>query len=178
MAHAVGRKPGYGTVLNKSSSTVENQSIHAHALDFWLRSQIQSLRPARFLRLLVENHLPGIVDRNSPSNLNSVELHPHTLFACQFSSHSPSPLYSQREGIFTEDGRVLLILNISTGTNDRAKVEVVDLLLELVDPVAPLLLARLALHRVLVDGRRGVEFRELGLERLVDLIIHLRQAQL
>lgn len=78
----------------------------------------------------------------------------------------------------TKNGVVLLILLISAVANDCAKVVVLDLLLELVDPFAPLLLAGLALHGVLVDGGGGVEVGELLHEGLVDLVVHLGQAQL
>lgn len=64
------------------------------------------------------------------------------------------------------------------GADDRAKVEIVNLLLELVDPVAPLLLASLALHLVLDEGRGSVKVGECLLEGIVDLVVHLGEAQL
>lgn len=78
----------------------------------------------------------------------------------------------------TEDGGVLVVLDIGAGAQDCAEVVVVDLVLELVDPVAPLLLSGLALHLVLVDGTGRVEVGECLHEGCVDLVVHLGQAQL
>lgn len=78
----------------------------------------------------------------------------------------------------TKHSGILVILGIGTSANDGAKVEIVYLLVELVDPVAPLLFANLALHVVLVDGRSEIEIGEFGLEGIVDLVVHLGEAQL
>lgn len=84
---------------------------------------------------------PVVESSTVASNLNSVEVHAHT-----------------------EDGGVLVVLLVGASSDDCAKVEVIDLLLELVDPVAPLLLASLALHVILVDSGGGIEVGEFGHE--------------
>ena len=92
---------------------------------------------------------------NSPSNLDRVELHTDS-----------------------KDGALLGVVGLAARTEHGAEVEVLDLLLVLVDEVAPLLLSCLALHLVLVYGGRRIEVREFLLEVLVDLVVELGQAKL
>jgi hypothetical protein len=90
-----------------------------------------------------------------PSNFDSVELHTDS-----------------------EDGALLGVVGLVARTEHGAEVEVLDLLLVLVDEVAPLLLSGLALHLILVYGGRGIEVGELLLEVLVDFVVELGQAKL
>jgi hypothetical protein len=92
---------------------------------------------------------------NSPSNLDSVELHTDS-----------------------KDGTLLGVVGLAAGTEHGAEVEVLDLLLVLVDEVAPLLLSCLALHLILVYCGRRIEVREFLLEVLVDFVVKLGQAKL
>lgn len=92
--------------------------------------------------------------RYVPGDFNGVELHAHT-----------------------KNSGVLVVFGIRAGANDGAEVVVLNLL-PLVHPVAPLLLARLALHVVLDKGSSRVEVRERLHEGLVDLVVLLGQAQL
>lgn len=78
----------------------------------------------------------------------------------------------------TKDSSVLIVFNVGSGTDDCAEIEILNLLIELVDPIAPLLFSGLALHFVLIDGGSGIEFGELSHERLVDFVIHLSETQL
>lgn len=71
----------------------------------------------------------------------------------------------------------MTILKLGIGPHYGAKVVVVDLLLICHHEVAPPLLAGLALHFVLVDGGGRVELGEVGLQVLVDLVIHLCETQ-
>lgn len=88
------------------------------------------------------------------------------------------PQIPTKRQYLTENSSVLVILVLGVRPDNRAKVEVVNRLLILHHPVAPLLLAGLALHLVLVDCRRRVEIGELFLEVCVDLVVHLGQPQL
>lgn len=76
----------------------------------------------------------------------------------------------------TKDSLVLAVLKGRIGTQQCAKVVVIDLVLVLVDKVSPAVLSCLALHLVLIDGRLGVVVGELLLEVLVDLVVDLGQA--
>ena len=77
----------------------------------------------------------------------------------------------------TEDGLLLAVLELWVGAQDGAKVVVVDLFLVGHHEVAPLLLALLALHLVLVDCLGGVEVGEVALQVLEDVVVHLGEAQ-
>lgn len=78
----------------------------------------------------------------------------------------------------TENGSILLIFDVGAGPEHSSEVEVVDLAIVLVDPVSPFLLARLALHAILVDGLSRVEVREFLHKALIDLVVHLCQPKL
>jgi hypothetical protein len=78
----------------------------------------------------------------------------------------------------TKDSLVLAVLKGRVGTQQCAEVVVVDLVLVLVDKVSPAVLACLALHLVLVDGRLGIVVGEFLLEVLVDFVVDLGQTQL
>lgn len=73
---------------------------------------------------------------------------------------------------------MLVVLEFRVRSYNRAEIVVFDFLLILVHEVAPLLLALLALHLVLIDGLRRVEVGEFLLEMFVDFVVDLRQAQL
>lgn len=73
---------------------------------------------------------------------------------------------------------LLAVLGLGGGPQQSAKVVVVNLLVVGHHKGAPPLLARLALHLVLVDGLGGVELGEVPLEVLEDVVVHLGQAQL
>ena len=78
----------------------------------------------------------------------------------------------------TEYRGVLLILVFWIGSNNSTKIEIVDLLIIRIDELSPPLLAFLALHFVLIDRLRRVDFRELLLKMLIDIIVHLGQSEL
>lgn len=92
-------------------------------------------------------------------------------------TYYPSVKYLPRQYL-TENSSILIILVLRVRPDDCAEVEVVNRLLVLHHPVAPLLLAGLALHVILDEVRRGVEVGEFFLEVCVDLVVHLGQAEL
>lgn len=77
----------------------------------------------------------------------------------------------------TEDGSILLVVNKMAVANHGTKVKVLDRLLVRHHEVSPALLARLALHDVLVDNGGRVELGKRSHQVCVDLVVHLGQAQ-
>ena len=81
-------------------------------------------------------------------------------------------------GKLTKDRSLLVVFKLGVRAQHGAKVVVVNRFLVLLHPVAPLLLARLALHFLLVEGRGGVEVGKFFLEAVEDFVIHLCQPKL
>lgn len=77
----------------------------------------------------------------------------------------------------TEDCLLLAVLKLGVRAQHGAKVVIVDCLLIRHHEVAPPLLARLALHDVLVDRLGGVELGEVALQVLVDLLVESGQTK-
>lgn len=73
----------------------------------------------------------------------------------------------------TKDGLILTVLPFWVSSQHCTKVVIANLLLVRHHKLPPPLLASLALHLVLIDGGCGVEFREIGLQVLIDLIVEL-----
>lgn len=169
--------PGRGI---KHDHLIKQMEQKAHSCTGLLGALKDPVIQARAVTAIVRMGIPGRrVAIDLPGNLNSVELHAH---ACIRVSFEPAKIYNHLgripQYLLTKDGVVLLIFTIGPRADDCAKVEVFDLLVELVDPVAPLFLACLAFHLILIDSSGGIETREFFHEGLVDLVIHLSEAQL
>lgn len=116
-------------------------------------SYIQSFRPSRFLR----KSAPGLDYSlsNLPCDLDGVELHPNSKY-----------------------GALLTVLRLWIRAYHGAEVVILHLLLVLGDELAPSFLALFALHIILIQRGRRIEFWEILLEVLVDFVVDLGESQL
>lgn len=82
------------------------------------------------------------------------------------------------DSIHTKDGLLLAVFELGVRPQHSTEIEVVNLSIVDIAEVAPLLLAGLALHIIFVDSSSQIEIRELLLEVLVNIIIHLGESKL